>query len=376
MSNFSRIPFTEIVERTQNEIIRDKAQDTISESKYKGAVNDVYMTDLLALLPEDFLRTTGVITTKEDYSTGTITVAVAGATIAGSSTLWTSANSDGALFKANDTGTVYRVAYTGASTLTLSSPAAWVDAAVTAGSYRLVFDRYALASDFSRMCIDKQRRQTGPPGPEAVYYYNNGSPMYMNPRDNGEFGQKSLFTYGTPSDYTVKYILGVPYLYIFPADTTSRAIFYDYIPVLTPMTEYTTGTASCTNGATAVTGAGTDFDGYITSTDTYYLRFDDDGVGAASVWYQVASAGSDTAITLSTAYAGVTKAAGSSYTISRISRWPARYDQAMMYGAAMKMDPEALMSQKWQTIYTSLVMGQAGFDGRGLQGRHAAWMRT
>ena len=220
------------------------------------------------------------------------------------------------------------------------------------------------------MVIDSQS------APEAVYWQSSGNPCFLIPMDNGLYDQKVSFTHATPNYYTVKYVYGVPYIYISPADTTSRAIFYNYVPELEPMTEYTTGTASCTTATTAVTGSSTQWAGYIDTNLEYYLRFDGDGTGSESKWYKINTTSGLAAatITLSDTYGGATKSSAA-YTISMVSRWPTRYDSPMIYGAALRIDPEATGAQRWASHYASALNLQLSADGRAIQGTHGAYKR-
>lgn len=368
----SRVPFTEAFERVQNEMVRDKATDAPTEYKYKGAINEVYGSDYILLLSEDLLRKEAYITTIADYDTGTITVAAAGSSITGASTAWTSANSNDGLLRADDEDGVYRVAYSSGTQLNLSSPTSWIDDAVSAGSYHLIFDRFALASDFSHMVQDDVE------DPEAVYYRKSGAPAHLKPLDPGEYSKKFTFTYGTPGEYTTKWIDGSPYLYINPADTDSRAIFYTYIPMLTPMEEYTTGTVTMTADPT-VEGAGGMVWNSTANIDlssyTYFFRVDADGVGSASKWYQISSITDADTLELTASYAGTT-GAGKAYTISRISQWPARFDTAMLYGAALKVDPNNTDATRWAGLFEAMVSGHKAVDGKRIHGQKGAFKRT
>ena len=271
-------------------------------------------------------------------------IAAAGATITGSALcVWTSALTNDSLLK-GDGNTLYRVNYSSPTALTLVQPSTWIDDAQSADSYKLMFDRFALASDFSHMCLDDKD------DPEVVYWYNNGNRQFLSPNDNGEYEGKFQFIARTPSDYTVKWVSGSPYLYIFPCDDDARGIFYEYIPLINNMTEYVTGTATCANAATAVTGTSTDWDGYLSTTYDFYLRFDGDGVGSDSKWYKISTYTGDDSITLASAYGGATKTA-QPYTISRVSLYPAKYDTALVYGAALRMDPNNNDAARWASVY-------------------------
>ncbi len=358
MGNIRRVPFTEMVERVQGEIVRDKAANVASEKKYKGIINDVYI-DFAILLPETLLEKTASFTTKEDYSTGTITVSEGDSSVVGSGTSWTQANSDGALFKADDEETVYRVSYGTGMSLTLSDPSSWVDDDVSAGSYRLLFDRYALPSDFSHMAEDDED------DPEVVYYYSGTGRQFLEPRDNGQFEKEFSFIYGTPANYTVKWIDSDPYIYIWPCDDDTRRIFYRYIPQLQPMVEFTTGTASCNMDSTAVTGSGTFWGDFIdTTANDYYFRFDVDGTGQASQWYKITSITNDTALVLDSNYTGEANRSGENYTISMVPKWPPKYDRAIMYTAAYMVDPSNTDAARWEKIAASIIPGWNSVFGK------------
>jgi hypothetical protein len=366
MSNIRRIPFSEIFERLQDDLVRNKAQNVASEEKYKGAVNDVYLVEMPMFLPEDLIRKTANLATIADYSTGDITVTAAASAVTGVSTAWTSANSNDALLKADDEETVYRVAYSSATSLTLSSPSTWVDDAVSEGDYRLIFDRFALATDFAKMVEDDIE------DPEVVYYYTGTGRAHLDPMDNGEYEKDFSFNYSTPAKYTVKWVDADPYLYIWPADDSTRQLFYSYIPQLLPLKEFTDGTVTITKDATAVTGASTLFGDFIdTTANDYYYRTDGDGTGQASEWYKVKSVTSDTALVLSTASL-TAAAATSAYTISMVSKYPPKYDQALLYGAALKVDPNNRDAKRWAEIYGTLLPGWKAQWGKRIHGRKGA----
>lgn len=325
MADIRRIPFTEIVERVQKELIRD---NSAAEGKYKSRVNDIYTIDLPDQIDWRHIRKEATITSTADYTTGTIALTNASTTVTGTGTTFTSANSNNLLLKAANYDEVYRVTYVGATSLTLDRN--WVEDTDTSETYTLYQDRYALATDFSHMILDPDK---------SVYYWQNGNRNYLKYRSPEEFECRQVYIPNTPSHYTIKWVSGDPYIYIDPPDTDSRTFYYVYMPTLARMVEYTTGTiTTLANGGTAVTGSGTDFDGFITDTTAYdyYFRIDGDGTGGASVWYKIASVTDDTSLTLSDAYGGTAISSGSeAYTICTISLLPAGLDAAIMYGAAL-----------------------------------------
>ena len=370
MGNIARLPFTEMFEVLQKEWIKDGATDSATENIYKGHINQAYINFLPQLVNEDYLRRTKHITTKADYSTGTVDVATSGTTITSgdTATAWTSALTDGGLLRVTGKNTVMRVGYSSAITLNLYSldgatSLTWPEAAVDEGSYLIVHDRYALASDFGRMVMDKHENG------QAVYYHSSGQRTYLDPLTNAQFNNTFQFTHSTPGEYTVKkeFALDDWYLYLNPPPTDAKIIYYDYIPILTNLTEYTTGT--CTFAlSTALVGSGT---AWSTALDTdaydYYVRNDADGTGSKSLWFKVSTASTATAITITETFTGTT-GAGASYTIATVSKYPGGLDRAMMLMAAIMTDPEAAMKEQWMKLYLMDVQGYSTLGAKAILG--------
>lgn len=352
-----RIPFTEMTERVQKELIRD---NSAAEAKYKGRINDVYLYDIPSQIDWRHLRKTANVVSVADYTTGYISV-TSGTTITGSGTSWTSANSDGLLLKVSGYDELYRCTYVGATSLTIDRD--WIGTDISTNtSYTLFQDRYTLASDYSRMILDPNK---------AIYYWDSGHKIYLTYRGPDEFEEAQVWSPDTPAYYTIKWISGDPYIFVDPPDGSSRTIYYVYIPTLARMSEYTTGTiTTLANGDTAVTGSGTDFDGFVTDTTAYdyYFRIDGDGVGSKSKWYKIASAGSNTSLTLSDAYAGSSIAAGdSTYTISVVSLLPAGLDTPIMYGAAIISSVDQsneTQVKNWAAISSSILSQYKAIEGK------------
>jgi len=363
----NRIPFTQLFETVQKEWVRDGAMDTSTESIYKGHINYAYTSFLPNIVNEEFLRKSSFITTKADYSTGTVDISASGTTVdkGDTATSWTSANSNGFLFRETSSDLVARVTYTSATQLTFQNSLAWPHDAVDEGSYQLVLDRYALASDFDRMM-----RDTVGDG-KVVNYFLNGGSMFLDPLMPDEFKKNFYFSHGTPSEYTVEkdFASGTYYLYINPPDTTTRTIFYSYIPRLSNLTEYTTGTVTATAASTAVTGSSTDFDGNIDiDSYEYYFRLDADGTGSKSLWFKVASVSGDTGLVLSSAYSGANAGAGKSYTIATVSKYPADLDRTIMLLSAIMADPDSKMKQQWMQLYLMDIQAFTKIDMQKLLG--------
>ena len=98
--------------------------------------------------------------------------------------------------------------------------------------------------------------------------------------------------------------------------------------------DYTTGTiTTATNGSTSITGSGTSWAApmagrYIRITQTDAANTGDDN------WYEIASVGSSTTLTLVKPYAGTSISAGSAnYTIGQVSLLPDEVQDAPVYKA-------------------------------------------
>lgn len=337
--------YTEIFEIAQTELIREASSN--AEPKYKGCVNQVYINDMPSMLPERYIKKQGFITTVAAYSAGTITVATGSTNLLGASTSWTSANSDGSLINVNGYNHLYRVSFTNATVLALKNSLAWTESSGSGLSYTLLQDRYALASDFGYMAQDN------PESPNIVSYMINGYNVFLSPITNDQYDRNLVPTTSAfPSQYTVKFDASTPYLHIWPFPLNADNLSYWYLPSLSAMIEYTTGTVTFTTG-TAVVGANTVW-GSISTAFTYFIRNDADGTGSNSLWTQISTIGGGSAITLSNAFAG-TSGTGITYTISQISQWPARFDDAMLYKTCLIVDPDNAQSAKWTSLYTEAV---------------------
>lgn len=358
MPDTTRIPFTEIFERMQKELLRDASA---SEGRYKGAVNNFYTIDLPSQIDYRHIRKTGQLTTVADVTTGYIT-AISSTTVTGDSdALWTSANSNTLQLKVSGYDELYRMTYVSGTSLTLDRT--WIGDAIVATDteYTLFQDRYTLASDFDRMILDPDK---------SVYYYENGSKIYLIYSSIEDFEKNQVFTPSDPNEYTIKWVNGSPYLYINSPDTQARTLEYVYIPMLSRMKEYTTGTiTTLANAGTAVTGDSTDFDGFVSDTTNYdyYFRIDGDGTGASSIWYKISSATNDTALVLSDSYEGTAISGGTStFTISTVSLLPPGLDLAILYGSAIEgaIDQESKQVANWAALYNRITSQYKAIEGK------------
>lgn len=303
------LPFTEIFERVKNEELRDKTNDTQAEDKYKSTVNDTYRIWLPSEFEFNAYKKNANFTTSADYVAGTVAVTTGDTAIVGTDTVWTAAHS-GLKIYVKSGHEIYTFTRTGATTGTVERN--YVDDTDTDSTYVIFKRRYSLASDFWRPI-------TVEPDHGAFYYYKNGTRVDLIPKWSEEWGQHDYSSPGIPAYYHIVCESGVYYVEISPPDTDARTIFYDYIPYLTPMVEYTTGTVAVTNGDATVTGTGTDFVSNVSAGD--WFRIDADRTGSSSVWYEVSSITNATSLELSSTYAGST-VTGKAYTISEEPNLP------------------------------------------------------
>lgn len=336
-----RLPFTELFEVAQRELVREASLN--QEDKYKGHVNRLYLNELPSILPERFIKKEAFITTVSEYTTGTVTVGSATAGVEGAGVTWSSADTD-KYIKINGRDRLYRVSFSNSTLLTFQDSLPWVESSGTGLSYSIFQDRYQLASDFAFMWEDDDE------DPNAVSRYVSNAKLFMDPLTNADFERRFSGVIGDVWSYTVKWTKETPYLVLLSAPSVADIMGYEYVPQLTTLIEYTVGTVTLT-ATTAVIGAGMNWSGSIdTSANTYYLRNDADGVGSASQWAKIVSVENGTALTLTSAF-GFTSGTGITYTISEISKWPARFDSSLLYKTALIVDPDNIQSQKWTALY-------------------------
>jgi hypothetical protein len=349
-----RRPFIELVEVTQSEIVREAASN--QEDKYKGFINQVYLNELPSLLPEEYIKKEAFLTMLSEYTTGTVTVGTGTAGVQGSTTSWTSAYTN-YLLKVDGYNRLYRVTYSADTFLTFQNSLSWVEASGTGKSYTLFQDRYQLPSDFSYMIMDD------PEDPCVVSRYVSNAQLFLEPLNNDEFERQFNGVIGDIWAYSIKWISEIPYMFVLSAPSAGDILRYWYIPQLTTMTEYTTGTVTFTTG-TAVTFSGANLGGIDTSANQYFIRNDADGTASASKWTKILSVNSAAGtLTLSSVW-NYTSGSGQTYTISEISKWPARFDDAMIYKAALIADPDNAQVKKWEGLYQEAVSLDRTVDAR------------
>lgn len=341
-----RRPFTEIFEVAQNELVREGASN--QEDKYKGIVNQVYLNELPSLLPEEYIQKDAFLTLVSEYTTGTVTIGSGTVGVLGASTVWTSADTN-KLIKISDFNRINRVTFSNSTLFTFNNSLTWVEASGASLNYHLFQDRYALASDFAYMVADEQE------DPNVVGRYVSGTQLFLTPYNNDQFDRLFSGIIGDLYGYTVKWINETPYLLTLSAPSVADILSYKYIPQLTTLTEYTTGTVTFTNTTAVIAAGGPLWTANInTSANTYYIRNDADGTGSSSKWAKITTVLNDTALTLSAAF-GFTSGASITYTISEVSKWPARFDDSILYKTCLIVDPDNAQYKKWEGLYQEAI---------------------
>lgn len=355
MGNLARRPFTEMFEVAQNELVREAASN--QEDKFKGFINQVYMMDLPAVLPEKYLATEAFITLLGQETAGTVTVGTGITGAKGAGTSWSSAHNN-YLFKVDGYNQIYRATYSADTLLLFQNNLTWVEASGTAKSYFLFQDRYALPSDFNYMIADD------PEDPCVVSRKINGSPVFLDPLENEEFDRQFCGNIGDIWAYTVKWVNATPYFFTLNAPSVADILRYFYMPQLNTLTEYTTGTVTFATTTAVLAAGGALWSANVnTALGTFYIRNDADGTGSSSRWYPITSITNDTVMTLGAAFGGTT-GSGQTYTISAISKWPARFDDAILYGTALIADPDNLQVKKWMTLYENAISMDRTVEGK------------
>jgi hypothetical protein len=346
MSNLTRIlPFSELVEKAQT-LARDNTSG--SRDKFKGLINRAYTQVIPRKEDWSPLITSSTITCYAQYNTGTVAITAGATAIVGTGTTWTAAMSNRKI-KINGNDNVYTFTRTAATTGTIS-PALSGANNISGAGYTIYDDDYSLTSDFDRFLSGG-----------SLYRYRSGRPFVIP--EVSERLWRDEFVNGTSDEVMRCRMRGFDssmnrVVEVNPAPNTAISLQYDYVKFLPPMTEYNTGTISTlANGAAAVTGVSTDFDGYGSTSYTYYLRIDRDGIGDSSVWYKISSFDSNTGITLASNYNGASIASGTEpYTISMIPLLPYNFHDWMIYSAAIEsaVDSEDPAVQGWMAIASQI----------------------
>jgi hypothetical protein len=126
----------------------DSLEDPDPPTKYMIECVNAVMRTLAMVKPLPWMNGRAVITTVDDYSTGTVDITNGATTVAGgdSAPVWT-AGMVGRAFTTNDRNSLYRIgSFTSATSIEIEE--AWSEDTVDEGSYVIAQDRYDLPTDF------------------------------------------------------------------------------------------------------------------------------------------------------------------------------------------------------------------------------------
>lgn len=324
------IPFTELWERL---LTMGRVDVPNNEDYAKGLINDVYARTIPRMVDWDPLVKESVLSMTAYYNTGTASVSAGSTSVTGSGTTWTSTmvSADGYKIKFAGNDNIYDFDYASATTATIS-PALSQDTDLTSASYHIFKDEYQLASDFNRLLING-----------SIYRYSGGRVVDIImecPRDKfrEEFSPSATDPIKRAMLTRTHATTGNRLIRVNPPPKTAYVYPYEYVQLVTPMTDYNTGSVEVTNASATVTGTDTFFLANAAAGD--YFRVDSNGLGNSSKWYKISSVDSNTQLTLDSNFGEYTES-GVEYHVSKIpSALPYPFHEFILYEAVVKVTVE------------------------------------
>lgn len=324
------IPFTELWERL---LTMGRVDVPNNEDYAKGLVNDTYTRTLPRTVDWDPLVKETFLSMTPYYNTGTASVTAGSTTVTGAGTTWTSAMTatDGYKIKFSGNDNIYTFTYVGATSGTIS-PALSGATALTASNYSIFRDEYSLASDFNRLL------QNG-----SFYTMSGGRTRDIikeYPRDKfrEEFSPEVTDPIQRVMQTRTHSTTGYRLIRVNPPPKTAKVYPYEYIQLVTPMTDYSEGTITVTNGSAAVVGEGTFFTANVTVGD--YFRVDGNGTGNSSKWYKIITVTDNTNLTLDANYGEYTEGGVDYHASKTPSAFPLPFHEFILYESVLKLTVE------------------------------------
>lgn len=316
------IPFTELWERLMT-MGRIDSPNNVDYAK--GLINDVYVRTLPRIADWNPIIEEAYLSMTARYNTGTATVSAGSTSVTGTGTTWTSAmtSADGYKIKFAGNDNVYKFDYVGATSATIT-PALSGAANLTAVNYTVFRDEYQLASDFDRLLKNG-----------SIYYYSGGRVSDIideSPRDEfrDEFTPEATDPLRRAMLSGTHSTTGYRLVRVNPPPKTALVYPYEYVKKITPMSDYSTGTVTVTNGDATVTGADTT---WTSSMVGRYLRVDNNGIGDSSKWYQIASVTSGTELELSSTWEEATEGTMDYHISMAPTAFPSEFHEFILYEA-------------------------------------------
>lgn len=323
MSNIRQIPFSEIIERTQD-LSRSNAD---TKPRIRGLINDLYTAEIPRSFDWHFLKSSSAISVLAQHNSGFASVTTQGTAVTLQSSNTITSAYTGRKIKFSGNQDVYDFTFSNNTGGTISPPLSGITN-VSTGGYTIYQNIYTLPSDFDRFPVNG-----------GLLFYQGGQPMPLPELVDDDYYEQSLAS-PTSIPESCRFIgydtAGNEQVEIIPPPSQVYILKNEYIKTLSPMYENTMGTVVITSNQTAVTGTGTVFTQMNTGD---YLRFDAFGKGADSVWYQIQAISTDTNLTLSTSFRKDSSVSGS-FTICSSPKIPYKFHEALIYGTVEKLLPD------------------------------------
>lgn len=317
-------PFTQGFEDAK-EMNGNRVVDDNTESFYKRLYNIVYTNAIPQVLEFNILKAEMTpVTMNADFKTGTITATSGSKTITLASGTFPSVVAVGWKFKiesGNDTDDIYEI-NTRDSDTQLTLKRTFLGTTASSLTYVVYQDLFSLPSDYATFTTNPR-----------FYFRDGGSVFYFRFREDGLFLKRQTSVVGVPSEARLALAKDSSdnfQIQLNAGFDEDRLVYGEYIRQFDNLTEYVEGTVAVTNNSTGITGTDTLWNTNIVAGD--YFRVDTDKT-KDQVWYKVSSVTNDTAIVLSTVYAGDT-ASGKAYTIAKPPLIPERWHNMITYGIA------------------------------------------
>jgi len=321
--NIDAIPFTELVERSQ-EIGRERAS---KDSYVRGIVNDVYTKEIPRKEDWAFLLVNSTITLTMEYATGTVSANTGDTVLSFSSDVTIDSSMIGRIIKIIGNDYVYKINGMSGTTGATIQPPISGDTNITSASYSIMQPFYSLPQDFDRF-----------PKNGGLVDFVGGREKIIPEKPYQEWSSEANYT-ATENPEFCRIIgtdtAGNQILEVNPPPKISKSVKNDYFMRPKPMRETTAGLiGSVSASGTSVIGdSNTRF---TEATTGDYFRIDNFGVGADSEWYRIIAISGNSGLTLQTAF-GLSGATSANYTICSAPQMPSRMHPAILYGSVLQL---------------------------------------
>ena len=319
MSNLRILPFSEIIERTQD-LGRANAD---TKSRIRGLVNDVYTLDIPKEYDWTWLKASSAISVLAQYNTGVASINTQATAVVFGSGVVLDSSFTARKIKFSGNPDIYDLTFVATNSANINPPLSG-STNISSGAYTIYKNIYSLPSDFDRFPVNG-----------GLLFFSGGQPTPLGELVDDDYYEQfnaspsstpdkcRLIGYDTAGNLQVELV---------PPPASQYILVNEYIRTLSPMRENSQGTVVVTSNQTAVTGTGTVFTQMNTGD---YLRANDFGKAGDSIWYQITGITSDTNMTVTTfrkdsSYTGA-------FTICSVPQMPYKFHNAIIQGALRKV---------------------------------------